>query len=272
VSDLRPQFSTPLIVLMSMVGVVLLIACANVANLLLARTTARQKEISLRLALGASRARIVRHQLIESGLLALAGTLAGLLLAWWTGSLLIAALPGDPAARNLSADPDLRVTLFALAVGVLTALVFGTVPALHATRSVVTSALKEESGNVAGGGRQARLRRVLVVAQVALSMLLLAEPAFGKPIRLKSWILASGGQPAVVLTILSQRLRGQPPDGHVSTPARGAARCPAASVHRRCVLTGNQWGMSIRVDGYQPKEGGGYEPQPGRRRSALLKR
>ncbi len=174
VSDLRREFSTPLIVLMSMVGVVLLIACANVANLLLARTTSRHKEISLRMALGASRLRIVRQQLVESTLLAGAGTMVGVLLAWWTGSLLIASLPGDAAARNISSDPDLRVTLFALGVGMLTALLFGVVPALQATRATVTSTLKEDSGSVAGGGRQARVRRLLVVAQVALSMLLLA--------------------------------------------------------------------------------------------------
>ncbi len=267
VSDLRPQFSTPLIVLMSMVGVVLLIACANVANLLLARTTARQKEISLRLALGASRARIVRHQLIESGLLALAGTLAGLLLAWWTGSLLIAALPGDPAARSLSADPDLRVALFALAVGVLTALVFGTVPALHATRSVVTSALKEESGNVAGGGRQARLRRVLVVAQVALSMLLLAgaglfarslynlkelDPGFRVDNLLSFSIDPSlSGYEGDRLTDMYRRLQEE-------LSALPGVR--SVSMSEMGVLTGNQWGMSIRVDGYQPKEGEDMNP------------
>src|SRR4029453_1695466 len=127
VSDLRREFSTPLIVLMSMVGCVLLIACANVANLLLARTTTRHKEISLRMALGASRLRIVRQQLVESTLLAGAGTIVGVLLAWWTGSLLIASLPGNAAARNISSDPDLRVTLFALGVGPLTALLFGVV-------------------------------------------------------------------------------------------------------------------------------------------------
>jgi len=262
VSDLRQQYSTPLIVLMSMVGVVLLIACANVANLLLARTTARQKEISLRLALGASRARIVRHQLIESGLLALAGTLAGLLLAWWTGSMLIAALPGDPAARSLSADPDLRVTLFALAAGILTALLFGTVPALHATRTTVTSALKEESGSVAGGGRQARLRRVLVVAQVALSMLLLAgaglfarslynlkelDPGFRVDNLLSFSIDPSlSGYEGDRLTGLYRRIQEElsalPAVRHVSMSETGA-------------LTGNQWGMTVRVDGYQAKEG-----------------
>src|SRR5688572_1045157 len=93
-SDLRSQFSAALVVLMWMVGVVLLIACANVANLLLARTTSRQKEISLRLALGATRATIVRQQLIESGVLATAGAVVGVVLAAWTGSLLLAALPG----------------------------------------------------------------------------------------------------------------------------------------------------------------------------------
>ena len=83
-----------------MVGVVLLISCANVANLLLARTTARHKEISLRLALGASRGRILRQQFVESGLLAMGGTVAGLLFAWWTGGMLIAALPGDPGGES----------------------------------------------------------------------------------------------------------------------------------------------------------------------------
>jgi hypothetical protein len=119
-SDLRRQFSLALIVLMSMVGVVLLIACANIANLLLARATLRQKEFAVRLALGAGRARIVRQQLVESLLLAIAGAMLGLVLARWTGTLLIAALPGSGPADTLSASPDLRVVGFTLVLALLT--------------------------------------------------------------------------------------------------------------------------------------------------------
>jgi predicted permease len=266
-SDLRRQFSKPLIVLMSMVGVVLLIACANVANLLMARTTSRYKEISLRLALGASRVRIVRQQLVESAILAAAGTVVGLLMAWWTGGLLLASLPGEPAARNLSSHPDIRVTLFALAVGILTALAFGIVPALQATRTTVTSALKEDSGSVAGGGRQARFRRLLVVAQVALSMLLLAGAGlFARSLyNLKALdpgfrvdnILAFSVDPSLSgyegdrLTDLYHRMQEElsavPGVRDVSMSETGA-------------LNGNQWSMTIRVDGYQAKEGEDMNP------------
>ncbi len=266
-SDLRQEFSTPLIVLMSMVGVVLLISCANVANLLLARTMARHKEISLRLALGASRARIVRQQFVESGLLSLGGTAVGLLLAWWTGGLLLAALPGDPAARSLSADPDLRVALFALAIGVLTALVFGIVPAVQATRTAVTSALKEESGSVAGGGRQARVRRVLVVAQVALSMLLLAgaglfarslynlkmlDPGFRVDDLFAFSVDPSlSGYDGDRLTALYRRMQEE------LTALPGVR---SVSMSETGALTGNDWSMTVRVDGYQAKEGEDMNP------------
>lgn len=266
-SDLRRQFSKPLIVLMSMVGVVLLIACANVANLLMARTTSRYREISLRLALGASRMRIVRQQLVESALLAGAGTIVGILLAWWTGSLLLASLPGDPAARNLSSHPDLRVTLFAFVVGVLTALIFGIVPALQATRTTVTSALKEDSGSVAGGGHQARLRRLLVVAQVGLSMLLLAGAGlFARSLyNLKALdpgfrvdnVFAFSIDPSLSgyegdrLTALYRRMQEEllavPGVRDVSMSEIGA-------------LSGSQWSMSVRVDGYQAKEGEDMNP------------
>jgi predicted permease len=266
-SDLRQEFSAPLIVLMSMVGVVLLIACANVANLLMARTTARQKEIALRLALGAGRARIVRHQLVESGLLAIGGTLVGLMLASWTGGFLLAALPGDPVSRNLSADPDARVAGFALLVGALTAIVFGVVPALQATRAGMTSALKEEAGSVAGGGRQARLRRVLVVGQVALSMMLLAgaglfarslynlktvDPGF----KVQNLIAFSvdpslSGYEGDRLTSLYRRMQ----EDLSSVPGVGSV-----SMSEVGALTGNDWRMTIRVDGYATKEGEDMNP------------
>ena len=266
-SDLRREFSTPLIVLMSMVGVVLLISCANVANLLLARTTARQKEISLRLALGANRARIVRQQFVESGLLASAGTVVGLLLAWWTGAMLIHALPGDPAARTLSADPDIRVTMFALAVGILTAFAFGIVPALQATRATVTSALKDDSGSVAGGGRQARLRKALVIAQVALSMLLLAGAGlFARSLyNLKALdpgfrvdnLFAFSIDPSLSgyenerLTALYQRLQEE---------LAAVPGVHSVSMSETGALSGNDWQMTVRVDGYQAKEGEDMNP------------
>ena len=266
-SDLRQEFSTPLIVLMSMVAVVLLIACANVANLLLARTMARQKEITLRLALGAGRARIMRQQIVESGLLAAAGTIAGLLFAWWTGGLLLSALPGDPAARSLSADPDLRIAGFALLAGVLTAIVFGIVPALQATRAGVTSALKEESGTVAGGGRQIRLRRVLVVAQVALSMVLLAGSGlFARSLyNLKS--LDPGFRVDDIFAFsLDPSLSGYSGDRLTDLYRRMQEELTAlpgvrsVSMSEIGALTGNNWSMTIRVDGYQAKEGEDLNP------------
>ncbi|HVB38673.1 MAG TPA: ABC transporter permease, partial [Vicinamibacterales bacterium] len=134
VSGLRRQFSTPILVLMGMVGLVLLIACANVANLLLARGAARQKEVAIRLALGAGRGRIVRQRLVESLLLAFSGGVLALPLAWWSGSLLLKVLPFDAAARTLSAEPDARMTLFALGAALATALLFGLAPALQSTR------------------------------------------------------------------------------------------------------------------------------------------
>ena len=266
-SDLRREFSTPLIVLMSMVGVVLLISCANVANLLLARTTARQKEISLRLALGANRARILRQQFVESGLLALAGTSVGLMFAWWTGGMLIRALPGDPAARTLSSNPDARVIGFTLVVGATTALIFGMIPALQATRASVTSTLKEDAGSVAGGGRQARLRRTLVIGQVALSMLLLAGAGLFARSLYNLKTLDPGFRVENVFTFsVDPSLSGYEGErltalyGRLQQELSTVPGVRSVSMSENGVLTGNDWVTTIRVDGYQAKESADMNP------------
>ena len=266
-SDLREQFSTALIVLMCMVGVVLLIACANVANLLLARTTTRQKEIAVRLALGAGRGRIVRQHFIESLLLAGGGALVGLVLAGWTGTLLLAALPGTETSRALSAAPDARVVMFTLALAAVTALVFGIAPSLHATRHAAAATLKEESGSVAGGGRQARVRRALVVGQVALSMLLLAGAGLFARSLYNLRAVDPGFQSDRLLTFsVDPTLNGyEPPrtlrlyeDLQQALLAVPGVR--SVSMSEVGVLTGNQWGMTVRIDGYQSTEGEDMNP------------
>jgi predicted permease len=173
-SGLRGGFSTPIAVLMGMVGLVLLIACANVANLLIARAAARQKEMGVRLALGASRGRIVRQTLFESLLLSMAGGVVGLVLSIWLGELLVGLLPSGASSQALSTTPDLRVGLFTLAVSVVTAVVFGLAPALQSSRPDMNQTLREEAGSLAGSASHARLRKGLVVAQVAVSLLLVA--------------------------------------------------------------------------------------------------
>jgi putative ABC transport system permease protein len=167
VRDLKPS----LLVLLGAVGLVLLIACANVANLLLARSAARQKEIAIRAALGASRTRILRQMLTESILLSAIGGIAGLVLSIWLTDVLMSMLP-EGAPRLEQIGIDYRVLTFALGVSALTGVLFGIVPALQASKLDVTSALKE-GGRGAEGHRRTSARNLLLIGEVALSLMLL---------------------------------------------------------------------------------------------------
>jgi predicted permease len=170
-SELRGGYDVPLRVLMAIVALVVLIACANVANLLLERAVGRQREMAVRQALGASGWQIVRRTLIESVMLAGLGGAAGLLVALWTAQTLIGFVETDDAAVNLLATPDLRVLLFTLALCLATGLLFGLAPALASRRVELTPSLKPDARAIAG--RHGRLRQLLVIAQVSLSVLLL---------------------------------------------------------------------------------------------------
>ena len=177
-STLHDAYGEPLKVLMGLVGFVLLIACANVANLLLARGAARQKEFAVRLAIGAGRGRLIRQLLSESLLLALAGAAAGILLAQWADTLLLQMVSRASTGREavqISLRPDARMLAFTLGVAVLSAILFGLVPAIRATRFDLSPILKSTSSGSTGENASRRLPaiKVLVIAQVAISLVLL---------------------------------------------------------------------------------------------------
>jgi predicted permease len=265
-SSLRRQFSSPLWALMGMVGLVLLIACSNVANLLIARSTARQKEIAVRLAIGSGRARLVGQLLTESLLLSLAGGAAGLGLSILIDRALIAFLPVGIAPLTLSATPDRRVLEFSAAISLLTGVLFGLVPALQATRPDLARTLKDQAGAVVGGV-SVLLRKTLVVAQVSLSLLLL----IGSGLFLQSLRnlrdLNPGFETQSLLTFkVNPTINGYKPERshqfyrQLMERISGLPGVVHAAFAVVPVLDDNEWDSSVAVEGYTAKESEGIDP------------
>jgi len=262
-SQLRNSFSTALIVLMCMVGLVLLIACANVANLLIARSFSRQKEIAVRLSLGASRGQLVRQLLVESLLLAFAGGVAGVALAVAMTKGLLALVPSEGSPLLIRAEPDSRILIFTLSLTVLTGLVFGLVPALRASRPDLWSTLKDAVGSVSGSGGSLYLRKGLVMAQVALSFLLL----FGAGLFVRSLFNLQATDTGfdemdnLVTFQVSPSLNGY--DGLRATrlytdlleQIRALPGIKSASLASVALLSGNEWDSTMSVEGHTAKDG-----------------
>lgn len=262
-SDLRNDFSKPLIVLMCMVGLVLLIACANVANLLIARAFARQKEIAVRLSIGATRWQLVRQLLVESLVLSTAGAAAGVFLAVLMTRVLLAMVPSEGNPILIQPNPDWRILLFTLSLTCLTALLFGMVPALRASRPDLASTLKDTVGSIAGSGGSVRLKKGLVAAQVALSFLLL----FGSGLFLRSLHNLQQKETGfrdmdnLITFRLSPALNGYDGprtedlyrrllDQLRSTPGVKSAAHAAVSL-----LAGNEWDSTMSVEGHKATDG-----------------
>lgn len=260
-STIRTSGERPLQVLQGLVAMVLLIACVNVANLMLARAAARRKEVAIRGALGAGRARIVRQLLVESLVLAGAGGAGGVVLSSWIARGLLRLLPFDPANLSLSADPDPRILVFALAVTVGTAVMFGLAPALQASRVAPAATLKDEAGAVAGGRGHVRLRKVFVALQVGLScVLLVGAGLFARTLQnlgevdlgfRTDNVAMFGVAPATVyddarkLQVFRDVLQSLATVPGVKSVGANTSR----------LLTGGRWDTSITIPGLEPKEG-----------------
>lgn len=259
-SGLRESVTEPLLILMAIAGGVLLIVCANVANLLVARGAARHRELALRIAIGAGRRQVVRLLVVESLVLAVAGAAFGVLIASWGASVLLGyfVTPGSPLA--VSANPDGRILLFTSALAILTALLAGTVPAFRSTSVDLAPALKSAGG--AAVSDQPRLRKTLVVAQVALSFILLIGA--GLFVRSLQNLLAvdPGFRTTRMLTFSFDLSRS----GYDVDRSHAFAKVflerisatpgvSAAAYTFQSLLGGGGWGMGFTIEGYHPRPG-----------------
>jgi putative ABC transport system permease protein len=249
----RNRFSKPLRVLMAVVGLVLLIACANVANLLLARATTRQREVAIRLAIGARRFRLIRQFLTESALLAAAGGAFGLLFAWWGSRFLLVLVSSDATPIPIDVRPNARILGFTIGVSLLTALIFGLAPAIAATKQDVNAALKL---TILARPRLS-LSRFLVIGQVALSLLLLTGAGlFVRTLRnLSTLDLGFAAESVLQIRINPQAsgyTREQLPDLYrrVLERLNSAPGIQSASMAVHGFRTGNSRTCCILVEGY----------------------
>jgi predicted permease len=261
-SSLRNDFSTPLLVLMCMVGLVLLIACANVANLLIARGFMRQREIAVRLSLGATRRHLVRQLLTESLVLSVVGGVLGIGLAVALTRGLLAFVPTNGQPLTIDASPDARILGFTLVLTFATGVIFGLLPALRASRPDPWTTLKDTVGAVAGSGGSLFLRKGLVAAQVALSFLLL----FGAGLFVRSLQNLKATDTGVTLDNLvsfqlSPALSGYENERTGSFyeqllgKLRAAPGVKSAALAGVSILSGDEWDSSMGVEGHTAQDG-----------------
>ena len=267
ISEIRGALGTPVMLLMGMVGLVLLIACANVANLLLARATGRQREMSVRLALGATRGRLVQQMLVEGLVVAAAGGLVGSGLAMWLGDLLLGVLPLETFNATLATTPDLRIAAFTAGVSMTTVLLFALAPALRGSAIDVNRALKEEASAAGGSVQHARLRKGLVVAQIALSTLLVTGAGLFAQSLLNLRTLGPGFDTSQIVTFaLDATLSGHAPEAArqlYRTLGDRLAALPgvtASSFASEAVLIGNVSARTVQVQGYQAQQSEDLNP------------
>ena len=259
---LQREVKEPLLVLMGMVGLVLLIACANVANLLMARGAARQREIAIRMAVGAGRLRLVRQFIVESLTLSLIGGAVGLLVASWTTGLLVGALPESMGAVGISAALDMRLLAFTMALSIITGLLFGVMPAIKATRLNLESTLREQGSSVSSGLSQVRFRKGLVVSQVVLTtVLLVGAGLFARSLN-NLRHLDLGLRPDNLFTFsIAPELNGYTPERTIALfdqLHQNLSALPgveSVSESTMTAFTDSQSSSNVTVDGYQPSEG-----------------
>ncbi len=264
---LQRQAGTPLKILMGMVGLVLLIACANVASLLIARGAARQKEIAIRQALGASRWQLVRQLLVESLILSLAGGVLGLLVAMWTISGLLHWMPTNQGFGTLSTELDYKLLAFNFGLALLTGLIFGLMPALKTTRTDLATTLKDQGASVSMSKSHARFRKGLVVAEIALTLvLLLLAGLFARSLyNLRNLDVGIRTERLIAFSIAPE-LNGYNPDrtialfNQLEDGLANMAGVQSISSAQIPLFADNDSSSNITIEGYTPAEGEDMSP------------